>query len=492
MGNYKSNITYMGKGAKMSSKEAKEKKGLSVMTSEYELEGRIPTGKAIILGMQHVLAMFVGNLTPILVIGGACSLGDAGMMVPVIQNAMLVAGLVTLVQLWTIGPIGARLPCVMGTSSGFIGVMSGVAGSMGGGVVAYGAILGACFIGGIFEMILGFMLKPLRKFFPSVVTGTVVTAIGLSLISVGINSFGGGNNNKDFGSPTNLLIGLSVLIFIIVLKHFTKGIWSAASILFGIIFGYILCAILAMFLDTTYVVEGETYIHSWVLQWDKVAAAAWISLPKIMPVKFVFDARAIIPIMIMFVVTAVETIGDLSGITEGGLGREATDKELSGGVACDGIGSTFATLFGVLPNTSFSQNVGLVGMTKIVNLFAITMGAIFLVLCGFCPKLAAIVQLMPQSVLGGAAVFMFASIVVSGIQLITREPITTREVTIVAVSLGLGYGLGSTANVLAQMPAFVGYIFGGSGIVPAAICAIILNIVLKKEPAEKEVEPLWD
>ena len=477
----------------MSGDESKVKKGLGFMSSEYEMEGRIPTGKAIILGMQHVLAMFVGNLTPILVIGGACSLGDAGLMVPVIQNAMLVAGLVTLVQLWTIGPIGARLPCVMGTSSGFIGVMSGVAaGSMGGGVVAYGAILGACFIGGIFEMILGFMLKPLRKFFPSVVTGTVVTAIGLSLISVGINSFGGGNNNKDFGSPTNLLIGLAVLIFIIVLKHFTKGIWSAASILFGIIFGYILCAILAMFLDTTYVVDGETYTCSWVLQWAKVASASWISLPKIMPVKFVFDARAIIPIMIMFVVTAVETIGDLSGITEGGLGREATDKELSGGVACDGIGSTFATLFGVLPNTSFSQNVGLVGMTKIVNLFAITMGAIFLVLCGFCPKLAAIVQLMPQSVLGGAAVFMFASIVVSGIQLITREPITTREVTIVAVSLGLGYGLGSTANVLAQMPAFVNYIFGGSGIVPAAICAIILNIVLKKDSKEKEVEPLWD
>ena len=475
----------------MSTKEARVK-GLSVMTSEYEMEGRIPTGRAIILGMQHVLAMFVGNLTPILVIGGACSLGDSGLMVPVIQNAMLVAGLVTLVQLWTIGPIGARLPCIMGTSSGFIGVMSGVAGSMGGGVLAYGAILGACFIGGLFEMVLGFMLKPLRKFFPSVVTGTVVTAIGLSLISVGINSFGGGNNNKDFGSPTNLLVGLSVLIFIIVLKHFTKGIWSAASILFGIIFGYILCAVLALFLDTTFVVDGETFTHSWVLQWDKVAAAAWFSLPKIMPVKFVFDARAIIPIMIMFIVTAVETIGDLSGITEGGLGREATDKELSGGVACDGIGSTFATFFGVLPNTSFSQNVGLVGMTKIVNLFALTMGAIFLVLCGFCPKLAAIVQLMPQSVLGGAAVMMFASIVVSGIQLITKDGIGNREVTIVAVSLGLGYGLGSTANVLAFMPPFVGYIFGGSGIVPAAIVAIILNIVLKKDPEEPEAEPLWD
>lgn len=459
------------------------------MTSEYELEGRIPIGRAIILGMQHVLAMFVGNLTPILVIGGACSLGDAGLMVPVIQNAMLVAGLVTLLQLWTIGPIGAKLPCVMGTSSGFIGVCSGIAGSMGGGVAAYGAILGASVIGGLFEMVLGFLLKPLRKFFPSVVTGTVVMAIGLSLISVGINSFGGGNNNKDFGDPVNLTVGLIVLVAVILLKHFTKGILSAASILFGIIIGYIVCGILPLFLKTTYEFEGETLVHSWVLQWEKVSAAAWFSLPRIMPVKLVFDIRAIIPLMIMFVVTAVETIGDLSGIAEGGLGREATDKELSGGVACDGIGSSFAALFGVLPNTSFSQNVGLVGMTKIVNLFAISMGALFLVLCGFCPKLAAIVQLMPQSVLGGAAVIMFASIVLSGIQLINKDGVGNREVTIVAVSLGLGYGLGSTANVLSMMPSWVGYIFGGSGIVPAALCAIILNIALKKDaPAANEGE----
>ena len=460
-------------------------KGLRQMTSEYELEGRIPTGKAILLGMQHVLAMFVGNLTPILVIGGACALGDAGLMVPVIQNAMLVAGLITLIQLWTIGPIGARLPVVMGTSSGFIGVCSGIAASMGGGVVAYGAILGACVLGGLFEMVLGVLLKPLRRFFPSVVTGTVVTAIGLSLISVGVNSFGGGNNNKDFGDPVNLLVGMIVLISIILLKHFTKGILSSASILFGIVIGYIVCAILALFLPATYVVEGETYIHSWVLQWGKVSSAAWFSLPKLMPVRLLFDARAIIPIMIMFIVTTVETIGDLSGIAEGGFGREATDKELSGGVICDGAGSSIAAFFGVLPNTTFSQNVGLVGMTKIVNLYAISMGAIFLVLCGFCPKLAALIQMMPASVLGGAAVMMFASIVVSGIQLLTKDGIGTREVTIVAVSLGLGYGLGSTANVLSMLPSWFGDIFGGSGIVPAAICAIILNIALKKEPADR-------
>jgi len=174
------------------------------------------------------------------------------------------------------------------------------------------------------------------------------------------------------------------------------------------------------------------------------------------------------------------------------MGREATDKELSGGVVCDGLGSSFAAFFGVLPNTSFSQNVGLVGMTKIINLYAISMGAIFLVLCGFIPKLAAIIQLMPQSVLGGAAVMMFASIIVSGIQLISKGGITTREVTIVAVSLGLGYGLGSTANVLAMLPSWVGFIFGGSGIVPAGVCALVLNIILKKEDDAEQVEPLWD
>ena len=168
----------------------KEKKQVEY-TSEYELEGRIPLGRAILLGMQHVLAMFVGNLTPILIIGGMCGLADAGLMRPVLQNAMLIAGIVTLIQLWTIGPVGSRLPIVMGTSSGFIGVSKGIVASCGGGVLAYGAIMGACLIGGLMEGVLGFFLKPLRKFFPALVTGTVVTAIGLSLISVGINSFGG-------------------------------------------------------------------------------------------------------------------------------------------------------------------------------------------------------------------------------------------------------------------------------------------------------------
>jgi xanthine/uracil permease len=227
--------------------------------------------------------------------------------------------------------------------------------------------------------------------------------------------------------------------------------------------------------------EGVEYTKAWVLNFDKVAQADWFAFPKVLPVKPVFDIKAILPVMIMFIVTAVETVGDISGVMEGGLDREATDKELSGGVICDGLGSTLAAIFGVLPNTSFSQNVGLVTMTKIVNRMALSFGAIFLILCGLFPKLAAVISIMPQSVLGGAAVMMFSSIVISGIQLITKEPLTPRHITIVSVALGLGYGLGANSEVLRMLPETFQLIFGGSGIVPAAIVALILNIVLPKD-----------
>ena len=435
----------------------------------YDLEGRLPIAQAIPLGLQHVLAMFVGNLTPIILITGGAGITDSALLVTLLQNAMLIAGVVTLVQLFTVGPVGAKLPIVMGTSSGFIGVCQSVSKVMGGGVLAYGAIMAASLIGGIFETVLGSFLKPLRRFFPAIVTGTVVLSIGLSLISVGVGSFGGGTSAKDYGSMENLFVGFVVLVIIVILKHCTKGITSYSSILIGIIVGYVLVAVMAQILPTTftYVNEaGETVeaAKAWVLNWDKVAEARWFAIPKIMPVKLVFDARAIVPICIMFVVTAVETVGDISGITEGGLGREATDKELAGGVMCDGLGSSLAALFGVLPNTSFSQNVGLVAMTKVVNLFAISIGGIFLIACGLFPKLAALISIMPQSVLGGAAVMMFSSIVVSGIQLVTKTPITGRNITILSVALGLGYGIGANTQILTHLPQQIQPIFGGSGI----------------------------
>ena len=451
----------------------------------YDFNAPMPFARAIPLGLQHVLAMFVGNLTPLLIICGACGIAGAefaDLRISLLQNAMIVAGLVTLVQLYSIGPCGGKVPIIMGTSSGFIGVFNGVAATLGSGVLAYGAMMGASIVGGLFEGVLGVFLKPLRRFFPAVVTGTVVLSIGLSLISVGMNSFGGGFKAKDFGSAENLGLGLFVLVVILIFKHGTKGITSYSSILMGIIAGYFASIVMSFVLPTTAVTaKGVEYTKSWVINWDKVSQAAWFDIPELFPVDIVFDMRAIIPVAIMFIVTAVETVGDISGVMESGFGREADDKELSGGIICDGVGSAFAAVLGVLPNTSFSQNVGLVAMTKVVNRFALATGAIFLVLCGLIPKLGAIVSIMPQSVLGGAAVMMFSSIVVSGIQLITKEPLNARSLTIVSVALGVGYGMGANPGVLAHAPQFVKLIFGGSGIVPAAVVAILLNVVLPKE-----------
>ena len=469
-----------------------------VYSSPNELDGRLPMKLAFPFGLQHVLAMFVGNLSPLLIIMAICGItADAGLgtlRVSLLQNAMLVAGINTMIQVRKLGPIGSGLPIVMGTSSGFIGVNKGIAASMmagiaagtittdiNAGIFAYGAILGAQMCGGIFEMVLGFCIKPLRKFFPAVVTGTVVTAIGLSLFSVGIGFFGGGNANADYGALWNLFLGLVTLIAILIFKHGTKGFTSVSAILMGIIVGYIVSFIMGLFLPETVTIGETTVTAAYITKWSQVKEAAWFALPKIMPVKPQFQIQAIIPLMIMFIVTAVETVGDTAGVTEGGLGREPSDKELSGSVVCDGFGSFVSAWFGSLPNTSFSQNVGLVNMTKMVNRFAVSIGAGILICAGLFPKIGAIISIMPQPVLGGAAVMMFANIVISGINLLTKEPLDGRNATIVAIALGLGYGIGSTTAVQSFMPTWMTYIFGGSGIVPAALLAIVLNIVLPKD-----------
>lgn len=470
-------------------------------SSPYDLDGRLPLRQAVPLGLQHVLAMFVGNLSPLLIIMGVCSITAGGefgeLRVSLLQNAMFIAEIVTLLQLYPIGPIGGRLPIVMGTSSGFIGINNGIAvatlagisagtitTNIAAGIYTYGVIMGASLIGGVFEMVLGFCVKPLRRFFPPVVTGTVVMAIGLSLVSVGIGFFGGVSSAKDYGTIWNLALGLSTLAVILFFRHFTKGFTSIASILIGIVAGYLLSFLMGLFLPHTIEINGTVVPCGYITQWSQVASASWFAIPKIMPVPLQFDITAIIPMCIMFIVTAVETIGDTAGVVQGGLGREATNRELSGAVVCDGFGSSLATFFGVLPNTSFSQNVGLVGMTKVVNRFAISMGAFILILAGLFPKIGAVISVMPQPVLGGAAVYMFASIVISGINLITMDKLSGRNATIVAIALGLGYGLGSTTAVQAFMPQWLKYIFGGSGIVPAALIAILLNTILPEDEKE--------
>ena len=443
---------------------------------------KLGTGRMFILGVQHMFAMFGATVLVPLLTGLSVS------------TTLLCAGLGTLLfHLIT----KKKVPAFLGSSFAYLGGFSIVAPMLadadGNLTVANTKMLPyACaaiaFSGLVYLvaslLISTFGIRRIMKFFPPVVTGTVVLSIGLSLISVGINSFGGGNKAKDFGSVENLLLALFVLVVILFFKHWTTGFLSSSAILIGILAGYVVAFIMGLVLPTTGVTaDGVEFTKAWVLNWSKVAQASWFAVPKLMPVKVVFDARAILPVLIMFIVTAVETVGDISGVMEGGMNREPSDKELSGGVICDGLGSTFAALFGVLPNTSFSQNVGLVAMTKVVNRMALASGAVFLILCGLIPKLGALISIMPQAVLGGAAVMMFSSIVVSGIQLITKEKLTGRNITIVSVALGLGYGLGANSDILRMLPDTMQLIFGGSGIVPAAIVALVLNIVLPKDEA---------
>ena len=430
--------------------------------SIYQLEGRVPLGQAVPLGIQHVLAMFLGNVSPLIIVCGLLNipLETKSML---IQNSMFIAGIATLIQLYPVFKVGSGLPVVMGTSSGFIGTEKAIGAAYG-----YSAIMGASLIGAILEIILGFFIKPLRKLFPPIVTSLVVISIGLSLLPVGVKYFAGGAGAADFGSPKHLLVGTVVILVIIVLQNFTKGFVKTSAILIGIIIGYIVAVCMGM-VDFTAVKE-----------------ASWISLPRPFVMGFEFRLDAIISMSIMYIATTVETIGDISAISVGGLGREATDKELAGGVMADGVSSFIAALFGVAPNTSFSQNVGLVAVTKVVNKFVIMTGAVFLILAGFFPKLSALLSVRPQSVLGGAAVIMFAMIFVSGLKSLLNEGLEGRNGLIVALAIGIGVGIGNVPEALDQLPKFIGQIFAQNGIIMTFVIASVLNLVLPKDKDEAQ------
>ncbi|MEN8077455.1 nucleobase:cation symporter-2 family protein [Clostridioides difficile] len=431
--------------------------------SVYELEGKVPLKQAIPLGIQHVLAMFLGNVSPLIIV---CGLLDIPLQTKsmLIQNSMFVAGIATLIQLYPILKVGSGLPVVMGTSSGFIGTQKAIGATYG-----YAAIMGASLVGALLEIVLGFFIKPLRKLFPPIVTSLVVISIGLSLLPVGVKYFAGGAGSSDFGSPKHLIVGSVVILVIIILQNFTKGFIKTSAILIGIIVGYILAIIMGM-VDFTAVKE-----------------ASWISLPRPFVMGFEFRIDAIISMAIMYIATTVETIGDISAIAVGGLDREATDKELAGGVIADGVSSFIAALFGVAPNTSFSQNVGLVAVTKVVNKFVIMTGAVFLILSGLFPKLSAILSVMPQSVLGGAAVIMFAMIFVSGLQSLFREKLDGRNGLIVALAIGIGVGVGNVPEALDQLAPWVSNIFAQNGIIMTFVIATVLNLVLPRDKEKNEV-----
>lgn len=428
--------------------------------SPYHLDGVPPLKVAFPLGLQHILAMFVSNLTPIIIVSGVLGLPQEQKTF-LIQCTMLVAGLNTMLQAYSLGPIGARLPVVVGTSFAFVPVAISIGTKYG-----FEAVLGAALVGGIFEALLGSVIGKIRKFFPPIVTGVVVLSIGLSLLPVGIKYFAGGVGAADFGSPVNMTIGMVVLLTVIFFKQFTKGITSTASVVIGTIVGFIVAAIF-----------GKVDLGA-------VSQANFFIVPKPFTYGFAFHFDAILAMVLMFVVSAVETVGDMSGVTMGGAGRETTDRELSGGIMADGIGSALASVFSILPTTSFSQNTGLVAMTGIMSRHVVGVGASLLVMGAFIPKIGALFTIIPPSVIGGSLVMIFAMISISGINLITKDKLQGRNSVIIAVSLGLGFGLGSVPEALAHFPKTIQLIFGGSGIVVSGAIALILNIVLPQDEVE--------
>jgi xanthine permease len=432
----------------------------------YQLDGKPSLKIAIPLGMQHILAMFTGNIAPIIIIANMLKLPQE-QKVFLIQAGMVVAAIVTLVQLYPVGPVGARLPLVMGTSFAFVPTAIAVGGQYG-----LAGIMGASFVGSFAELIMGFFVKPLRRFFPPIVTGSVLIAIGFSLLPTGINYFAGGAGAKDFGSPTNLLLGFIVLITIIVLQRFGKGMVNISSVLIALILGYLVAIPLGK------------------VSFAGVAAAGWISVP--MPFKFgmEFHLDAILKFAAVYLVVGLETLGNISGITMAGENREANGREMQGAVVADAAGSAFAAIFGVLPNTAYGQNAGIVAMTKVMNRFCVATGAIFLLLAGLIPKFGAVAAAMPASVLGGAVVMVFAMITISGIKMIAKGGLDGRNTTILAIVLGVGLGFGSVPASVEHMPKVLKFLLEDS-VVAVGLLSVILNVIFPEEKAAtaaKQVE----
>ena len=428
-----------------------------------------PVTQAVPLGIQHVLAMFVSNVTPAIIVAGAAGFGfgsnspDFPNLIYMIQMSMLFAGIATLFQTVGMGPVGGRLPIVQGTSFAFLPVMIPIV--AGQGVAAMGTLMGGIVIGGIFHFFLGTFIGRLRFALPPLVTGLIVLMIGLALIKVGIQYAAGGvpaMGTPEFGSLQNWTVALFVIVVTLAIKFFMKGMWSIAAVLLGLIAGYVLALLMGM------------------VNFGNVGNASWFNAP--MPFKWGFDftAAAIIGMCFMAIISAIETVGDVSGITKGGAGREATDKEISGATYADGLGTAIAGLFGGLPNTSFSQNVGLISMTGVMSRHVVTYGAIFLIICGLIPKIGAIISTVPIEVLGGGVIVMFGMVAAAGINMLSDVKWNRRNMVIFAVSLSVGLGLQLVPSALQHLPK-TAQILLTSGLLPAAALSIILNLVLPEE-----------
>lgn len=435
------------------------------MENLYKLDGKVPILKAILFGLKHILAMFVANLSPITLIGLASSLKQTEIAF-LLQNAMFIAGIATLIQLYPIWKIDSRLPIVMSVSFNFVAILTYVGATYG-----YASVMGAVLIGGLIEGCLGLLARYWKKIITPIVAASVVTSIGFSLFSVGTRSFGGGYS-ESFGSTENLLLGTITLAAFLLFNIFAKSYWKQLSVLFGLIVGNILAIFMGK-VDLSVIFNGGL-----------------IALSHLLPFKMKFDLGAIIAVVVIFLVSATETIGDTSVLVNSGLNRKVTEEEISDFLACDGFCSSISSLFGCPPITSFSQNVGLINITKVVNRFTIATGAICMILAGLLPPIGNFFSSLPEYVLGGGTIMMFDTILTSGIEMISKAGFNQRNVTIVALSLaaGIGFTSGTEADIWHIFPQIIQDVFAGNCVAVVFVVSIILSLVLPKDMNIKNIK----
>ncbi|MGI5967814.1 MULTISPECIES: uracil-xanthine permease family protein [Anaerotruncus] len=429
--------------------------------SVFEMSG-VPAAKEVVpLGLQHVVAAIVGVVTPAIILSGVLGISAADKTL-LIQVSLLITAIATLVQVFGLGPVGARLPVVMGVSFAYVPTLL----ALGNEYHDIRVILGAQIIGGAVAIIFGIFVKQLRVFFPPMVTGTVIFTIGLSLYPTAVKYMAGGAGSETFGSWQNWLVAIITLAVVIFCNYFTKGVTKLASILMGIIVGYIVALCMGM------------------VDFTSVGAAGIVSVPVPMHFGLKFVPAACVSMAVMYIVNSVQTIGDLTSTTIGGLDREPTDQELQRGIICQGSASIFGAFFGGLPTASYSQNVGIVTVNRVVNRVVFGFAAIILLIAGFVPKFSALLTTIPQCVIGGATISVFAQITMTGIRMISSVKLTPRNTAVVGISVALGVGVTQSAGSLAGFPGWVGTVFGGSSVVIATLAAILLNLILPKDPVE--------
>ncbi len=466
-------------------KNNKEEKVASKSTENiYVLNGRVPLKKAIPFGLQHVLAMFVSNLAPVLIVCGAAIVRGTGEhltsaeITQLLQCAMFVAGIGTCMQLYPIWKIGSKLPIVMGVSFTFLGSLLVICTNP---QLGYEGMIGAVILGGIFEGLVGLSAKYWKRFLTPVVSACVVIAIGLSLLSVGMDSWGGGNGVSDFGAWYHLLVGAFTLIVCLVSRYLLKGVYKNLNILVGLIFGYLLSIIFTV-ANIAPMVDFSGISKT-------ISEVGIFSIPKLVFFTThtpVFDLGAFFTIAIVFLVSAAETTGATTAVCTGALGRDIKMEELQG-LAVDGFSSAVSGCFGCIPLTSFSQNVGLVTMTKVINRFTILMGALILILASLFPPLGAFFNSLPQAVLGGCTVMMFGSIMYEGIKMLKENEFDDRTMIIVSLAFCIGVGLTQTSgNFFAAFPAVVGDIFNGNAVAGVFVISFLLSLVLPKKKKTKK------